>query len=631
MSNQGLEQIVNNREVEKCLFASSLMEGILVCQVMIQRIKHCLILFLFFISGNAYASSQNVLNERRVYYLDATYSMVYNKLWESSKENLIKAIENVDDINTELVVVVFADDVKESRNVWKIWEEKATDAGKTLLISRIKGLPLPLKTTMTNLYRPWNDFYSQMKEDKVNYMFLMTDGGHEGGGNRPSLGSFLREIDEWGDKTGALTYGFLVELTENVGESEINSRNKAREHIDRQKERLWRVSSADVNISLVRLGSSVKFNVRNDTFIDIPVFLSGGDISTIKNLKFDIVDADSFKIRKTEIAEDNVRIYIDSDIDVSTFPVSSNLMMKVSLPDYDDKTFLLTEAIKVSVVNKKERSLKMSRNRITGKVVHYDSFGFVKSRTLPYETQIDLEWSTDACVDSGTFASFIVADNNHKRLSEDIVSFIVEENTENEFSIRPPQGELQLSVTFPEGTKSGTYQGYLTLKNHRLDRINNKELDGTGIPIITWRIRYVQIMNPLVKGLMWLGILALFVLLLWFFAIKPVKYPCFPQFRKMILVKRNGFVIANFSTNFRGARKVIFADKKVRQSLINRIFTGKIISVLNPIFKEPITFIPRRKKALVKGKGCICRPNPIPQSGVAVIEDPVNKITMDIH
>ena len=617
-----VENSFYNRSFKRCLN--------LVCQVMIKRVKNYLAFFVILLSSTC-VSAQDMLSERRVYYLDATYSMVYNKLWESSKENLIKAIENIDDINTELIVVVFADDVKESRNVWKLWEEKATDAGKTSLISKIKELPLPLKTTMTNLYRPWNDFYSQTKEDKVNYMFLMTDGGHEGGGNRPSLESFLRAIDEWGDKTGALTYGFLVELTENVGESEINSRNKAREHIDRQKERLWRVSSADVNISLVRLGSSVKFNVRNDTFIDIPVFLSVGDVSTIKNLKFDIVDSDSFKIRKTEITEDNVRIYIDSDIDVSTFPVSSNLMMKVSLPDHDDKTFLLTEAIKVSVVNKKERSLKMSRNRITGKVMYYDSFGFVKSRTSPFETQIDLEWSTDACADSGTFASFIVTDNMHKRLSETIVSFIVEENTKNEFSVRPPRDKLQLSVIFPEGTKTGTYQGYLTLENHRLDRINNKELDGTDIPIIAWRIRYLQIMNPLAKGLMWLGILALFAFLLWFFAIKPVKYPCFPQFRKMILVKRNGFVVANFSTNFRGARKVVFTDKKVRQSIINRIFTGKIIVVLNPIFKEPITFIPQRKKALVKGEGYICRPNPIPQSGVAVIEDPVNKITMDIH
>lgn len=597
---------------------------------MIKWAKYCIVFFML-LSSSAFTFAQGLLSERRVYYLDATYSMVYNELWESCKENLINAIDGIDDINTELVVVVFADDVKESRNVWKVWEEKATDAGKASLISKVKGLPLPLRTTMTNLYRPWKDFYSQAKADKVNYMFLMTDGGHEGGGNRPSLDAFLNEIDMWGNKTGPLTYGFLVELTEDVGQSEVYSRNKAREHVDRQKARLWRVSSADVNISLIRLESSVKFNVRNDKFIDIPVFLSGGNVSLIKNLKFDIEDTDSFKISEIEISEDNVRIYIDSDIDVSTFPASSNLTLKVSLPDHDDKTFLLTEAIRVSILNKKERSLKISKSRITGKVTHYDSFGFVKSRTSPFKTEIDLQWSADAYADSETFANFIVTDNQQKTLSETRASFTIEESTANRFSVRPSQDKLKLSVTFPDGTETGTYQGYLTLKNYKLDRINNKDLGGADVPIMVWRIRYVQIMNPLAKGLMWFGILILASLLLWFLVIKPAKYPRFPQFRKMVLVKRNGVVVANFTTNLKGARRVVFADKKVRQSLINKIFTGKINTVVNPIFKESITFIPRKKKALVKGKGYICKPNPIPQSGVAVIEDPIKKITIDIH
>lgn len=583
------------------------------------------------LSSSVFASAQSLLSERRVYYLDATYSMVYNQLWESSKENLIKAIESIDDINTELVVVVFADDVDENRNVWNVWEEKATDMGKLSLISKIKGLPLPLRTTKTNLYRPWRDFYEQAKADKVNYMFLMTDGGHEGGGGRPSLNSFLREIDMWGAKTGSLTYGFLVELTENVSQNEIVSRNKAREHIDKQEERLWRVSSADVNISLIRLESSVKFNVRNDKFIDIPVFLSGANSSIIKNLKFEIVDEESFKICKTEILEDNVRIHIDSDIDVSTFPANSNVTLKVSLPDHDDKTFLLTESVNVSVLNKKERSLKMSKSRITGKVTHYDSFGFVKSRTSPFETEIDLQWSADAYADPETFADFMVTDNQQKVFSETIASFTMEESTVNRFSVRPPQDKIKLSVTFPEGAETGTYQGYLTLKNHKLDRINNTELEDTDIPIIVWRIRYVRIMNPLVRGIVWFGISILAVLLLWFLAIKPAKYPHFPQFRKMILVKKSGVVVANFATNFKGARRVVFADKKVRQSLINRIFTGKIMTVVNPVFKEPIAFIPQKKKALVKGKGYICKPNPIPRSGITVIEDPVKKITIDIH
>lgn len=82
------------------------------------------------------------------------------------------------------------------------WENRATTAGKDELIKNIRGLEPPLKTTMTNLYDPWVDFYSEAKPDKVNYMFLMTDGGHEQGGD------FYAAIGQWKKRTNSLTYGF---------------------------------------------------------------------------------------------------------------------------------------------------------------------------------------------------------------------------------------------------------------------------------------------------------------------------------------------------------------------------------------------------------------------------------------
>lgn len=168
-------------------------------------VKWKYILLLIALSTQITLSAQNITGERRVYYLDATYSMVKpNKLWEPCKKNLIKAIENIEDNNTELVVVVFADDKNPNKKVWKEWEEKATSAGKDKLIHNIEQLSLPVKSSMTNLYDPWMDFYSQTKSDKVNYMFLMTDGEHEQGGN------FIQAIDKWSQNTSHLTYGFLL-------------------------------------------------------------------------------------------------------------------------------------------------------------------------------------------------------------------------------------------------------------------------------------------------------------------------------------------------------------------------------------------------------------------------------------
>lgn len=300
--------------------------------------KICIALVLAFVCIFAY--SQNPSGERRVYYLDATYSMVSNKLWDPCKDNLIKAIKNVDDVNTELVVVVFADDRNASKKVWKKWEDKATDDGKLKLLSNIKGLQLPVKSSMTNLYDPLMDFYSEAKPEKVNYMFLMTDGGHEQGGD------FFGAIDQWGGRTSFLSYGFFVELTDNVGSGEVASRDKARTHIDLQTEntgRIWRVSSADVNINLIRLDQNVTFNVRNDAYVDIPVHFSGKNSSVINDLKFKFEDNGDFEVGEVDVLNDNIRVYIKKHkVDIHRYPINSTATLNVSFDNVHDKTFLLT-------------------------------------------------------------------------------------------------------------------------------------------------------------------------------------------------------------------------------------------------------------------------------------------------
>lgn len=78
-----------------------------------------------------HGNAQSISGERRVYYLDVTYSMVSNKLLASCKDNLIKAIENIEDINTEIVVVAFADDRNPAKRVWKNGRTEQRPQGKT--------------------------------------------------------------------------------------------------------------------------------------------------------------------------------------------------------------------------------------------------------------------------------------------------------------------------------------------------------------------------------------------------------------------------------------------------------------------------------------------------------------------
>ena len=100
----------------------------------------------------------------------------------------------------------------------------------------------------------------------------------------------------------------------------------------------------------------------------------------------------------------------------------------------------------------------------------------------------------------------------------------------------------------------------------------------------------------------------------------------------MILVKKDDAVVAQFTINFKGARRVVFSAEKQSQSYLNRLFTGRIDTIVNPVFKEPITFTPRQKrKAMAKGSGYLFNPNPIPQSGVAVISSPTKNLFINLQ
>lgn len=575
-----------------------------------------------------HGNAQNISGERRVYYLDVTYSMVSNKLLAPCKENLIKAIENIEDINTEIVVVAFADDRNPAKRVWKKWESRATTAGKDELIKNIRGLEPPVKTTMTNLYDPWVDFYSETKPGKVNYMFLMTDGGHEQGGD------FFAAIDQWKNRTNSLTYGFFVELTDNVGPGEVRSRDKARQHIDQQKERLWRVSTADVNINLIRLENSAIFNVRGDKYIDVPIYFSGKDKTVTKGLQFDFNDGSGFRVQKVDISDACARIYVDCSADIHTYPSESSIPLTVRLNGVDDKTFLLTQTVCLNCLNKKERVLFLSDNLITGKVKHYDSFAWVKANTTPCSTVIDLEFNQDALSDPDTFVEFAVVDNNGAELSTSKIIFSQDgvPCPGNVVKVKPTDKSICFSVSFPEGTKSGVHQGYLKPVKYHLDRIGNVELSSscTEYPI-TWRVRYIHPMNPLKLGLAWLLGLLLAAFFIWMLFLKPIFYPRFGSIQKTFNVPG----MAPLIVKFKGARMVVVAaSHQKKQSGWNRFWTGKILYKTHPAFVSPITFKPsrgRRVLARVQAGTYQVMPNPMPGVGAATIIDIKKNLKINVN
>lgn len=576
-----------------------------------------LILVLVFMAFDVKA--QNFIGERRVYYLDATYSMIKpSKLWDPVRNDLAKAINAIEDETTEIYVIAFGG---KGGTELMTWHDYATVSGKAKIISGFQGFT-PKTNTMTYLDKPLNDFYNnRVAPGKVTYCFLMTDGRDEN--QNPSL--FHNALKKWDEKyENSNVYGFYVMLNEEAKDKIIESIIDGEEH-------LWKVETSDVNINLIRLENQAVFNVRNDDSIEIPIYGQSQGLSFNASLP----ETSGLRVKNCKVRDDKLIVSIDVTGDKLAMPSTLTQSLSISVSNAGKFDFLVTDKVSVKCNNKRELVVfSPTKRQKMGKVSCYDDFLFVPGKIVPIIQTLEFSFNEDAKADKNAFAEFAFVNNDGQTISSEdmIVSIDGEKLISNRFRVMPSHEKVNIEISFPFGVKKGKRQGYLRLVNHNLHRLNSNECIGQTADAFQWTVYYDKVMNPLAKTLLWLGILVLLALLLWFVVVKPIKYPRFSKFRKMVLVKKNGIVVAHFTCNFEGARCVIFSTSKQQQSMLNKVFLGRIDTIVNPIFEEPITFLPRKKrKALAKGKGYLFNPNPIPQSGVAEISAPAKMIVIHLQ
>ena len=287
-----------------------------------------------------------VLKERRVYYLDCSFSMVQNKIWGKVRDNLICAIDNINDETTEIIVIPFADNNLPNPTL-KPMTAYATAEGKNTLKAKIRALPQPSRNTMTYHYIPMQDFFAKrVSADRVTYMFLMTDGKDEDK-KQKTLKDLL---PRWGAKYGNKNvYGFYVMLHEEAANPKVDSVCKSQAH-------LWKVATADVNINLVRLQSSAIFNAKNDRFFDLQI--ACGDTSG-KSFGASFPSNCPYKVKKTEKRSNSIRVWVEP-IRGQKLPVLSNNNLIIRMTGGGPFDFLVTEKIPIKCEFKPERSLKIS-------------------------------------------------------------------------------------------------------------------------------------------------------------------------------------------------------------------------------------------------------------------------------
>lgn len=547
------------------------------------------------------------MTERRVYYLDATYSMISpSKLWDPVRKDLAKAINAIDDDNTEIYVVAFGGN---NGTELKTWHALATDDGKKQIIAGFMGFT-PKKNTMTYLDRPLNDFY-QSKADvsKVTYCFLMTDGANQ----TPDPNAFTNCLSKWGSKfDGTDVYGFYVMLNDAAKDPIV-------ENVIAGQPNLWKVQTADININLVRLNTSATLNIRSESVIEIPIKGKADHLDFTAS--FD--PASAVQVEGVSLADGKLVVETSVTGDKATMPESFWEDLNVGVVNGSEFDILVTDKVKVNVLNKYERVITSpTSNQNMGKVTHYPKFFFVSGKVTPVTHKMEFCFNADASA-SRTYADFSFVDNKGCMVSPDkmIVKVNGETLEKNVFRVTPENPVVDFTIEFTPEADKGKYQGFLRLENHNVHRLNNDTYTGQVLDACKWTVYNRPVMNPLASALMWLAILILSAIIFWMVALKPIFYPRFGS----ILKTFNAPGMAPLILRFKGARMVVVsATPQKKQSAWNRIWTGKIIYKVHPAFVTPITFVPGRgKKVLVRTQSGAYQisPNPMPGIGSAVITD----------
>ncbi len=280
--------------------------------------------------------------ERRVYYLDCSFSMVKGGLNLKVCDNLINAIDKVEDQTTELLVIPFAFNNDKNAVLTPI-TAKATEAGKKQLKKAILDIKWDNPHTMTYHKDPIENFDKRILDDGLTYMFLMTDGQDEW----PDPNIFLNDLKAWGGKYGDKdVYGFYVMLDK-------AARYPDAENIIDGQPHFWNVSTANVNIHITRAENKAVFNIRNDEYVDIPIVgpTNGYEI------KVNTVN-DNYEITNYEITDGKLRLNIKGKQAESLLPPSEVVKAEISVEKTPgDFYFWVTDVINIKCNNKLEPAI----------------------------------------------------------------------------------------------------------------------------------------------------------------------------------------------------------------------------------------------------------------------------------
>ena len=168
---------------------------------------------------------------------------------------------------------------------------------------------------------------------------------------------------------------------------------------------------------------------------------------------------------------------------------------------------------------------------------------------------------------------------------------------DNKLRVGSEVDSKKLTFRFSPKAKKGKHQGYLKLINHKLDRLDSQPLSaGQKVDAFQWTLHFDKKMNPLAKCLMWFAIILGVLLFFWF---TMFKWMFFPRIRlsRIELSSKKGYYV---NKKINGKRMVVVTNKRKEQSMLNKLFTGEILYIVNEIWTSPWELSPKGRKKVVR-------------------------------
>lgn len=537
------------------------------------RLKTLILLLSLIMSISAMAQRER----NYIYLLDCTKSMTgFNgspNIWNPTKSYLNGELEKHTP-GTTLHVIPFQGNVLPCVNFnaedfntkkWKEIEEKIDG-----YVQNVTG---------TNICDAWDATSRYIDLHKDNYIILLTDGKDTKNG----MAAVAKKMSEWCGKYPN-SYAFYVQLTQ---------------------------AAIDQGVAKVIDICDNEFVV--DASKGIPVFGSfdNGLIIYANTLNLD----KTHKIGFSSAGKYNAHVdcadpyfdvkVIDNMIDGGIVPVQiiakqPIAQINAAIPQTYNFTFdvqsnevnIINPTLKVQMTNKPERTLEMlSEETYMGKASWYDSFLFWGASD-PDTLSVDLKaLFNDEAKKDGSAVELMITDldggkdfqlfYNGQPLNNGKIILRSNDNTPSILSV----------VYIPTAKEGKRYLDVKATAKQELDNINDQPVEQYQL---TLRSKYVVNWNPLKTILMWLGIIILAALLLWFLLVKHFIYPTI----KVKTIQINDPYFSKI--NVKGKRRVVFTNKKTEQSLLNRIFTGKILYKKHDVWTSPLTFEAGAKKKTLR-------------------------------